>query len=111
LRAVLASIAVRRPVVLWIDDAQWGSQDSAAVLRALLEPPGTPRVLLLLGSRPEGLDRAALPGALLGALEGLSIEELPIGALEPSDLRQLCRALQPSLGYDDPALDALAEEA
>jgi hypothetical protein len=65
LRELLGALGRDRPIVLWIDDLQWGDLDSAFALRELIRPPDAPPVLIVLSYRTE--DRAE--GALIGALQ------------------------------------------
>ncbi|XXT24103.1 protein kinase [Sorangium sp. So ce429] len=47
LRDVLGALARRRPVVMIIDDLQWGDEDSIPLLADLLRGPGAPPLLLV----------------------------------------------------------------
>lgn len=55
LRLLLEALSRRRPVVLWIDDAQWADRDSLWLLGELLRPPRVPALLLLLCVRDDAL--------------------------------------------------------
>jgi hypothetical protein len=109
LRELLGRLADRRPLVLFIDDLQWGDLDSAALLLDLLWPPDPPPLLFLGCYRSE--DPAGNPclHALLEAREpGESVErgELAVEPLTPPERRELALAL---LASRDPAAEARAD--
>jgi hypothetical protein len=104
LRELLGRLAARGPVVLAIDDLQWGDADSAALLTELLGPPGPLPLLLLASYRSEGASNPCL--AALRAAKGPETRELSVEPLPPAEARQLAQAL---LGPIDPAGEARAE--
>ncbi len=64
LRDLLARIARTQPLVLYIDDLQWGDIDSALFLRDLFEPPLRPPLLLVECFREEDLATSEVLGIL-----------------------------------------------
>lgn len=95
LRALLAGLSATVPLVLWVDDAQWGDADSAALLRELLRPPGAPRVLLLVAHRESDGERGVFLEELTREEQGgASVRrELVVPPLASDESEQLAELL------------------
>lgn len=110
LRELFVRLADRRPLVLFIDDMQWGDVDSAALLEALLRPPDPP-VLLLIGCyRSEEELTSPLLRVVLPLRQNVGPElerrDIEIGELLAEEARELALAL---LAGDERATTARAE--
>jgi tetratricopeptide (TPR) repeat protein len=99
---LLEGLARRRPVLLWIDDAQWGAE--AVELVHELTGCDSP-VLALLAAQDEAL---ALDAALLERMEALAADTLVLPPLERSDVAELIRR---SLALDPGAAAQLEDRA
>lgn len=96
IRELLARLGSRRPLVLAIDDLQWGDVEGATRLVELVQPPDAPRVLLLLLYRTETFEH----NACLQALRPLQNKAanfrntvLRVDPLSEKMARELARAL------------------
>jgi hypothetical protein len=109
LRELLSRLGARQPLVLAIDDLQWGDVDSAALLNELLRPPRPPRVLLLASFRSEDVSTSLFLRAFLPAQEPLEQAtercELALEPFTPAETRELALRL---LGRDDSEAQAEA---
>jgi serine/threonine protein kinase len=97
LRELLTRVARRKPLVLAIDDLQWGDMDSAMLLLDLMQPPQPPPLLLLGSYRSEDIEQSAFLQATkslgTGGSSGPWRHELAVEPLTLAESRELALEL------------------
>jgi serine/threonine protein kinase len=91
LRELLARLAEHVPLVLAIDDLQWGDVDSSLLLQELMRPPDPPPVLLLASFRSDTAEDNPVLVPLLeyGGRPGEVAYDIPVGPLPPAEAEKL----------------------
>ncbi len=105
LRQLFARLTRRSPVLLVVDDLQWGDHDSAAMLADLLAPPAPPALMLVGAFRDDGSGNGPRLRQLLArhSADGPAVRELEVGKLWFSEscelgLKLLGHRRTPALG-------------
>ncbi|HTP32062.1 MAG TPA: protein kinase [Candidatus Acidoferrales bacterium] len=97
LRDMFWRLGRRTVPVVFIDDAQWGDADSAALLSQLILPPASPRLLLIASYRREEAGAGPLVQTLVtsAAAPGPNVHvvEIPLEGLSSEESRQLATAM------------------
>jgi hypothetical protein len=108
LRELIAQIAAKQPMVLWIDDAQWGDVDSAELVLELVSQPLAAPALLLLTYRDEEEDASPFLAETHRRWPlRADVRDVALGHLASEDARRLAHVLLASSG--DAAADETAE--
>jgi eukaryotic-like serine/threonine-protein kinase len=93
-KELLWRIASRVPLVLWIDDLQWGDLDGAVLLGDVLSAPDPPPLLLIASYRREDEKTSLCLGALLETRnENAAAREILVDPLTDAEVRELALAL------------------
>lgn len=96
-RETLARLADTQPVVVAIDDLQWGDVDSAAMLGALAAPPDPPAVLWVASFRTDALESNSCLLALRNEEGFRDRRKILVAPLTPVESAELTMELGPTL--------------
>jgi serine/threonine protein kinase len=116
LRELLARLGDRCPLVLFIDDLQWGDMDSASLLSDILAPPDPPVFLGIGCYRTEEADASPflryLQQSRARALVQYDEREIAVSELDVSETRELTsRLLQERDRRSNGLLEIIARES
>jgi eukaryotic-like serine/threonine-protein kinase len=109
LRELLSRLAAVRPVVIFIDDLQWGDPDSVPLIETLLREPDSPAMLFVVTYRAEETATNTMLQSAIAAIESTSHARLlRVEGLDRADARRLARMIHPD---DSDVAELVAQEA
>ncbi|MFA6957919.1 MAG: protein kinase [Thermoanaerobaculia bacterium] len=115
LRELLSRLGDRVPLVLSIDDLQWGDLDSGMILSEVLRGPDPPTLLFVGVYRSEHSETSPILSHLRAASAdpgGAELQELAIGVLSDGDSRALALEILRDFGDGrEAAAEAVARES
>lgn len=106
LRELLARLRDRHPLIVIIDDLQWGDLDSASLLAELMATPDPPPLMLVVCYRTEEETTAPVLVELLARPIDLATRDLPLMELSPRLAEDLAMAL---IGTNSSEVERLAK--
>jgi eukaryotic-like serine/threonine-protein kinase len=112
LKELLGRISDQGPLVLTIDNLEWGDKDSAELLLRLCSAPDPPAMLVIGTYRPEPERKNAFferLGSIGNQVGEASRRNASVGPLAPRSAYELCKATLGS-GCDDELCWSIAEE-
>lgn len=110
-RELLASVAARRQLILYVDDAQWGDADSAALLLELLRPPTAFRLMLIASYRQNEAQSVLLQELRARLPETVHVREVEVGPLPLEDAERLAYDLLSAARRSRAVAQAVARES
>ncbi|HEV2444281.1 MAG TPA: AAA family ATPase, partial [Candidatus Sulfopaludibacter sp.] len=111
---LLARLAARQPVVLFIDDLHWSDLDSVLLLDEICSQPDAPELLLIVAYRTEEAETSPSLKAFLESCrsrKNRDVRELAVSQLPPEDAKALAEVLAREAGELASAGEAIARES
>ncbi len=94
LRELLTALAERQPLVVFVDDAQWGDVDSAVLLLDLLRSAKAPPLLLVVTYRDDEAESSPFLKELRERWpDGAETRDVPVGPLDAENAYRLALTL------------------
>jgi len=109
LKALLARLADRKKVILFVDDLQWGDVDSGLILRGVLRDQDPPHMLMIGAFRTDDWEKSPILKSISGAAwnERVHVDRLTVEQLPAKEALELAMAMS---GDRDRAAE-IAEDA
>jgi serine/threonine protein kinase/tetratricopeptide (TPR) repeat protein len=93
-RDLFTGLSREHPLVLSVDDVQWGDADSAALLLEVVRPPQAPPMMLVLAHRAEEAKTAPFLTEVRARWPfGAESRDVTVGPLDPEDAQRLALRL------------------
>jgi serine/threonine protein kinase len=94
-RELLRNLGRKRPVVLCLDDLQWGDADSASLIEEVIRQPEAPPLMLIAVYRSEDRDTSELLRVLRMPHDHprTEVRDLLVGPLDPAAAKALARSI------------------
>ena len=114
LQHILDRVSGERPLILWIDDLQWGDVESALLLGELMAAPWSQGLLVITAFRSASGETSACVAALKASTSSPDVHELALGPLTTAHATALATTvMSAALGSrpSDSQADEIAAEA
>jgi tetratricopeptide (TPR) repeat protein len=114
LRDLLFGLSVRAPLIIAIDDAQWGDADSGSILQEVLRAPDSPAILLVAAVRADDDDEGRLLQTLRKSFDAgpaPRLVQVAVGPLSMADAKRLAARLTAGQGAAIERHEEIARES
>src|ERR1041384_5820975 len=112
LREILAKLAERKPVIIYIDDLQWADTDSIFLLEDLLRPPDAPKLLFIVSFRTEEIDEKPFLKQLMLPAGSDTCRQVIVGPLDGGEERELTQSLLAAANMmGEPFIESIRQQA
>ena len=112
LKALLRRLSEQRPLILFIDDLQWGDADSARLMTELISGDGAPAMLLICTYRTGDVGGSPCLRTLFEHTRdnpAIDARQIPLDPLTDEEIRNLCGQL--AVGATGGDVDQLVRDA